>query len=92
MSALSPRMAEVPDRMKTALLQFMSAVAPHCEAYFSHAAHTKAFLIRMAHITGGGGVKPSATLTAAASRLLELVYRTSPSVRTCCHRVINFSC
>ncbi len=80
MIALSPRMGEVPDRMKTALLQFMSAIAPHCEEYFAQSGHTKAFLSRMAHIVDGTGVKPSATLTAAARRLLELVFRTSPQV------------
>jgi hypothetical protein len=82
MAAVAPRMVEVPDRMKTALMQFLSAVAPHCEEYFTQAAHTRTFLGRLAHILEGpGGVKPSATLTVAARRLLELVYRTTPTVR-----------
>jgi hypothetical protein len=81
MAAVAPRMVEVPDRMKTALMQFLSAVAPHCEEYFTQGAHTRTFLGRLAHILEGpGGVKPSATLTVAARRLLELVYRTTPTV------------
>ena len=81
MAALSPRMGEVPDRMKTALLQFMGAIAPHCEEYFTHVMHTRTFLSRIAHIAEGtAGGKPSATLTVAARRLLELVYHTTPQV------------
>ena len=80
MAALSPRMGEVPDRMKTALMQFMGAIAPHCEEYFSQGNHAWAFLSRLAGVIGGGNVKPSATLTVAARRLLELVYRAAPTV------------
>lgn len=91
MAALSPRMGEVPDRMKTALLQFMGAIAPHCDEFFLHAANTWAFLSRMAHIiSGSGGTKPSVTLTVAARRLLELVFKTSPVVRAMTFLVCSF--
>lgn len=90
MGALSPRMVEVPDRMKTALMQFLGAVAPRCEEFFLQATHSRAFLGRMAHILeGSAGVKPSATLTVAARRLLELVFKTAPSV---CTYAVSFSC
>lgn len=84
MSSLSPKMMEIPDRMKTALMQFLGAVAPHCEDYFIQSQNTWAFLNRLSQIFSqtNSGVKPSVTLTVAGKRLLELVYKINPQVRT----------
>jgi hypothetical protein len=97
MAALSPRMHEVPDRMKTALMQFLGAIVPHCAEYFAAPQHTWAFLSRMAQIAGAGagtgaGAKPSGTLTVAARRLLELVYQSAPQVKilSCSGNVFYF--
>ena len=78
-SALSPKIIEVPDRMKTAVIQFLIIIAPHCSTYFSNPQNTWAFLGRMAHVLGCGSTAPSSTLIVAGKRLLELVYNTSPS-------------
>ena len=86
-ASLSPRMHEIPDRMKAALMQYLAAITPHCEEFFSQSQNTWSFLSRMAQIIGGtsssssGGSKPSVTVTVAGRRLLELVYKTSPKVR-----------
>ena len=34
-AALSPRIFDIPERMKTALMQYMGVIVPHCTAYFS---------------------------------------------------------
>lgn len=78
-SALSPKIVEVPDRMKTAVIQFLVIIAPHCSTYFSNPQNVWAFLGRMAHVLGCGSTAPSTTLIVAGKRLLELVYNTSPS-------------
>ena len=86
-ASLSPRMHEIPDRMKAALMQYLAAITPHCEEFFSQSQNTWSFLSRMAQIIGGtsssssGGSKPSVTVIVAGRRLLELVYKTSPKVR-----------
>jgi hypothetical protein len=78
--AMSPRILEIPERMKTALLQYLGAIVPHCLGFFSQPHNTWAFLGRMANILGCGGSKPSATLTVAGRRLLVLVYNVCPQV------------
>lgn len=79
-AAVSPKIPEIPERMKTAVMQFLGVIAPHCGAYFSQPQNTWAFLGRMAAVLGGIGTKPSATLFVAGKRLLELVYNTASSV------------
>ena len=83
-ASLSPRMHEIPDRMKAALMQYLAAITPHCEEFFCQSQNTWAFLSRMAQIVGSSssssGSKPSVTVTVAGRRLLELVYKTSPKV------------
>jgi hypothetical protein len=79
-SALSPKIVEIPDRMKTAVIQFLVIVAPHCSTYFNSPQNAWAFLGRMANVLGCGSTPPSTTLTVAGKRLLELVYNTSPNI------------
>lgn len=79
-SALCPRIAEVPDRIKTAVLQYLGVTVPYCEAYFSLSSNMSAFLIRMANVLGAQGGKPSATLQASGERLLRLVYNVAKQV------------
>ena len=78
--ALSPRIPEIPERMKTAVMQFLGVVVPHCGSYFANPQNTWAFLGRMAAVLGGAGTKPSVTLVVAGRRLLELVYNTASTV------------
>ena len=78
-SALSPKIVEIPDRMKTAVIQFLVIIAPHCSPYFNSPQNAWAFLGRMANVLGCGSTPPSTTLTVAGKRLLELVYNTSPN-------------
>ena len=40
MGALSPRILDIPERMKTALMQYMGAVLPSCSLYFSSSQNT----------------------------------------------------
>jgi hypothetical protein len=80
MAALSPRIFEIPERMKTALMQYMGVLVPHCTGYFSVPHNTGAFLGRMANILGCAGSKPSVTLTVAGRRLLALVGKAIPQV------------
>jgi hypothetical protein len=79
-SALCPRINEVPDRVKTALLQFLGVTVPFCEEYFAHSINTLAFLNRLSNILGAQGTKPSAALSAAGRLLVELVYKVAPKV------------
>ncbi len=79
-TSLSPKITEIPERMKTAVMQYLVVIVPHCGAYFSQASNSWAFLGRMANILGSSGSKPSSNLMLAGKRLLELVYNTSPSV------------
>lgn len=80
-SALSPKMTEVPTRIRTAVLQFLGAIIPYCEAYFSQSTNTLSFLNRLAVLLGGFGPnKPSVTLTIAGRRLLELLYKAASKV------------
>jgi hypothetical protein len=79
-TALSPKLPDIPERMKAAMMQYLGAIAPHCGAYFTCPQSAWAFLGRMASILGASGSKPSTSLLIAGRRLLELVYQTAPSV------------
>jgi hypothetical protein len=79
MTALAPKIVDVPTRIRTAVMQFLGAIVPHCESYFLQQSNTAAFLNRMSMLLGGSGAnKPSVTLTVAGRRLLELVYKVAP--------------
>jgi CLIP-associating protein 1/2 len=82
LTALSPKITEIPDRTKTALMQYLGAIVPHSGTYFANPQSSWAFLGRMAAILGGVGPKPSSTLLITGRKLLEEVYRTAPEV-TC---------
>ena len=82
-TSLSPKITEIPERMKTAVMQYLVVIVPHCGAYFSQSSNSWAFLGRMANVLGSSGSKPSSNLMLAGKRLLELVYNTAPSV-VCC--------
>ena len=45
MGALSPRILDIPERMKTALMQYMGAVLPSCTLFFSSPQNTGKILI-----------------------------------------------
>lgn len=79
-SALCPRIAEVPDRIKTAVLQYLGVTVPYCETYFSLSTNMSAFLIRMANALGAQGGKVSPALQASGERLLRLVYNVAKPV------------
>ena len=85
LAALAPRITEFPDRVKTAALQFLMVIVPHCTDYFCVASNTSMLLQRIAGIMAGYGskgsqVKPSLALCTAIHRLLELIYRTNPEM------------
>ncbi len=82
-TSLSPKITEIPERMKTAVMQYLVVIVPHCGAYFSQSSNSWAFLGRMANVLGSSGSKPSSNLMLAGKRLLELVYNTAPSVICC---------
>lgn len=79
-AALNPRIQDLPGRTKTAVMQFLCVTVPHCGVYFQEGKHTWAFLGRMAGVLGATSTKPSSSLLAAGSRLLELVYKAAPGV------------
>lgn len=75
---LAPRIGEVPERIRSAVLQFLCGCVPHCSSYFSNAQLSRAFLGRLANLLGTTGVKGNTSLE-TGKRLLELVYNTAPS-------------
>jgi hypothetical protein len=80
-TALSPKMVEMPSRIRTAVVQFLGAIVPRCEEFFTQSGNTSSFLGRLATLLSDvGGTKPSATLTIAGKRLLDLVHKTAPKV------------
>ena len=81
-AALSPKITELPDRIKTAVIQFLGVTVPHCGNYFNNPSNTWVFLGRMASVlsTANANTKPSTTLVSAGRRLLELVYNVAPMV------------
>lgn len=86
LSSLCPRIAEVPDRIKTAVLQYLGVTVPYCEEFFTVPANMSIFLIRMSNIlVGSQGVKPSSILLSSGKRLLHLVYNVAREVIYNCH-------
>lgn len=79
-AALCPRINEVSDRVKTAVLQFLGVAVPYCEEYFLQASNTLPFLNRLANIMGASGTRPSTALSTAGKRLLELVFNVARQV------------
>jgi hypothetical protein len=85
-AALSPRLTEVSDRVRTAVVQFLLTIVPLCELFFASPSNTGAFLGRMAYILGSaGGPKPSTALALTSRRLLELVHKCCPQVSFIAH-------
>lgn len=81
MSSLSPRLSEVTDRIRTAVVQFLQPIVPLCEKFFVVPANTHTFLNRMAYLLGSGGInKPSTAFVLSTKRILELVYKVCPQV------------
>jgi hypothetical protein len=79
-AALVPRILDIPERIRTAVVQFLAVTVPHCGSFFAHPPNTWAFLGRMSNVLGAGGSKPTTALLAAARRLLELTYNAAPTV------------
>jgi hypothetical protein len=84
LQSLSPKVAEVPDRLRTALFQYLGAIVAHCQVYLCVPQQCNMLLQRLANVLGLGS-KPSNTLLLAGKRLLELIYRTAPQVALLCY-------
>lgn len=81
MSGLAPRLVDISEKFRTALMQFLGAIAPYCASYFQVAQNSWAFLGRLATILDSStGKHVSITLLSAGRRLLELVYKASPDI------------
>lgn len=91
-AALSPRIVEVPDKIKTSVMQFLGVVAPHCVVFFSQPTNVNSFLGRISLVLGASGSKPSSSLLTASRRLLELVYKVNPQVRYALFSVVLMRC
>ena len=86
-AALSPRMAELPERTRISVVQFLSSLVPFCENYFNIHLNMASFLNRLAIVLGqGGGAfagsnnRASTSLIIAGQRVLELLYGVSKDV------------
>jgi hypothetical protein len=75
---LSPKITEMPDRLRTALFQYLGAIAAHCGSLLNQGSVTGLLLSRLAQVMN----KPSTALLQAGRKLLELIYKTSPQVVT----------
>lgn len=87
-ASLSQRMAEVPERTRLTLVQFLSSLIPMCEVYFNNHLNMSAFLNRLVIVLGLGvgtfassGQRASSALVIAGQRLLELLFNVSKEVR-----------
>lgn len=81
MASIVPKIADIPERYRPVLLQYISVLVPHCEAYFGQPQFMYPFLNRMANILSpSGSTKPTSNLIALGKRLLELVYNVTPQV------------
>jgi hypothetical protein len=86
-AALSLRMAELPERTRLSLVQFIVSLVPLCESYFNIHMNMAAFLNRLVIVLGVGvgafansGHRASSTLLIAGQRLLELLFNVSKDV------------
>jgi hypothetical protein len=78
MTSLCCKLCELPERVKTAALQFIAAAAPRCERFFAQQpASVSGLLGRVAVMLV---TKPSAALAAAAKKVLELCFKAAPGV------------
>lgn len=77
-TAIVPKISEVPDKVKTAVTQFLLVIVPHCGQYFAVPVHSATFLGRMALVLGSSTSKPSVTLMQSGTRLMEMVYKVCP--------------
>ena len=98
-AALSPRMAELPERTRITLVQFLISVIPFCESYFNMHSNMSAFLNRLVIVLGLGvgtfannGQRASSALVIAGQRLLELLYNVSKDVSNRCLHVLLSMC
>ena len=73
MGALNPRILDLPERTKTAVVQFLCVVVPHCGRYFEEGKNMWAFLGRMACVLGALGTKPTPALLAAGLETARVV-------------------
>lgn len=77
--ALAPKILDLPDRTKAAVVQFLCVIVPYASQYFSVPHNTSSMLSKLAN-TLGVNSKPTVALLAAGTRLLELVYKCAPQV------------
>jgi hypothetical protein len=83
LSSLSPRISDMPERMRVAVFQFLITIAPQCESFFNNPQSSSAFLSRVAILLGSTGVsKPSSSLMISGKRLIEMLYKTSSQVNS----------
>jgi hypothetical protein len=80
-TALCPRICEVHDRVRTAVLQFIGVAVPFCEEYFLVPSNTLGLLQRLSSVIGSDGGKTSIALQSSCKRLLELVFKAAKQVR-----------
>ena len=79
-AALSPKILDLPERIKSAVVQYLSITVPHCGTFFIVPQNTLAFLGRIACVLGASGSSPSAALLTSGRRLVEMVYNVAPMV------------
>ena len=86
MTALSPKINEVNERMKTPMIVYINTLIPLCTEYFIQYTYTYTFLTRICYIiqpTSNNNTKPTNTLLIQINKTLILLYQTSPiSVRS----------
>ena len=85
MTALSPKINEVNERMKTPMIVYINTLIPLCTDYFIQYTYTYTFLTRICYIIQptSTNTKPTNTLLIQINKTLILLYQTSPiSVRT----------
>ena len=69
-SSIAPRIAEISDRVRASVLQFLIVIAPYTSPYFSQAHNASLFLNRISSIFSAPGVKPSMPVIAAINRFI----------------------
>ena len=73
-SSIAPRLAEISDRVRASVLQFLIVIAPYTSPYFSQSHNASLFLNRISSIFSAPGVKPSMPVITSINRLIFNTY------------------
>ena len=73
-SSIAPRLAEISDRVRASVLQFLIVIAPYTSSYFSQSQNASLFLNRISSIFSAPGVKPSMPVITSINRLIFNTY------------------